>query len=362
MQKNLNLALTGGHAATTAISVIKEIKKTHKDWNLYWIGPKSAVEGKYIPTLASTVMPSLNVKFIPILTGRLQRKFTPWTIPSLLKIPYGFIQSFMILSRVRPKAVVSFGGYASVPVCLVAKIFGIPVVVHEQTSGAGLANKIVGGFANRILIARKESAKFFDPAKTTLIGNPVRQEFLNISPKRKLPKTPTVYITGGSSGSVPMNKVINKALPEIIKKYKIIHQTGKIDFNHFKKLENKNYKVYESINADEIPRIFEKTDLLISRAGANTISEIIITKRPAILIPIPWVQNDEQTKNAQMAENLGLAIIIKQDEFNPETLIHGLEYLTKNFERMVSSKGSEFVELDKSAATRFVEILETFLQ
>ncbi len=364
MQNNLDIVLTGGHAATTAISVIKEIKKNHTDWKLFWIGPKSAVEGKDAPTLASLVMPKLGVKFVSITTGRLQRKFTFWTIPSLLKIPFGIIQAFQILIKIKPKIIISFGGYASVPVCIAARFFGIPVVIHEQTAAAGLANKIVSKFANKILIAREESRKYFAlPAqarKVVLIGNPVRQEILAISPKQKLPKTPTIYITGGSSGSVPVNKIIDKVLPELLKKYNVIHQTGKIDFQYFMLAyaNNKNYEVHEFINIDEIPRVFEKADFVISRGGANTVSEIMMTKRPAILIPIPWVQNDEQNKNAKLAEEVGIAIIIKQDEFNEETLTHGLEYLQKNWKKMTESKESEVVSLDKSAAKKFVEEIE----
>src|SRR5476649_1998423 len=130
MQKS-NIILTGGHAATTAIAVIQEIEKRNSNYSLYWIGPKSAVEGKSVPTLAFQVMEKLGVKFIPITTGRLQRKFTIWTIPSLLKIPVGIFQSFKIISEIKPKIVISFGGFASVPVCFVAWVFGIPVIIHE---------------------------------------------------------------------------------------------------------------------------------------------------------------------------------------------------------------------------------------
>ncbi len=347
--------MTGGHAATTAVAMIQEVKEKYPEWNLYWVGPASAVEGKNVPTLASRVMRKLGVEFIPIISGRLQRKFTIYTIPSLVKVPYGTLQSIAIILRVRPKVVVSFGGYASVPVCIAAKIFGISIIIHEQTTGAGLANKIVSRFANKIAIARRESNKFFPSDKTVLVGNPVRKEILNIKPKTKLPKTPTIYITGGSSGSVPLNKIIDKVLPELLKKYIVIHQTGKIDFQYFKLREAKNYLVFDFIDMGMTPEIFEKADFIISRAGANTVAEIMITKRPSILVPIPWVQNDEQTKNAKLAENAGIAIIIKQDEFNSETLMHGLMNLEKNWKSMVNSKDSELAELDKMAAKKMVE-------
>ncbi len=357
-----NIILTGGHAATTAIATVEQIKLKHPDWNLYWVGPKSAVEGKYVPTLASTVMPKLGIKFVPIVTGRLQRKFTIWTIPSLLKIPYGVLQSFFIILKIMPKEIISFGGYASVPVCFAALIFRIPIIIHEQTTAAGLANKMVSKFANKVAIARNESARFFPREKIVLIGNPIRKEILSIIPKTKLSKVPTLYITGGSSGSVPMNKVIDKVLTELLKKYNVIHQTGKIDYQYFKLREGKNYQVFDFIDMNEIPKVFEKADFIVSRAGANTVSEIMIIKRPSILVPIPWVQNDEQTKNAKLAEKAGIAILVKQDDFNEETLTHGLMYLEKNWKKMANEPYSELAELDRGASERFINEIELLLK
>src|SRR5258708_32647988 len=178
MQK-INLLLTGGHAATTAISVIKELQK-RGDYNWYWVGPKSAVEGKYVPTLASRMMEKMQVKFVPSTTCRLQRKFTVWTIPSLLKIPVGIFQAFKIINQTKPKIVISFGGFASVPVCFVAWIFRIPVIIHEQTVATGLANKITAFFARKVLIARIDSQEFFTKSKTILVGNPVNAEIVKI--------------------------------------------------------------------------------------------------------------------------------------------------------------------------------------
>ena len=130
------MVFTGGHAATTAVAVVEEIKDEGKEWKLYWIGVKNAIEGKKVITLESEVLPRLGVKFIPITTGRLQRKFTFYTIPSLLKIPVGFVQSFYYLLKIKPKAVLSFGGFASFPVVFNSRLLGIPVIVHEQTSVA----------------------------------------------------------------------------------------------------------------------------------------------------------------------------------------------------------------------------------
>ena len=364
MQEKINtkILMTGGHAATTAIATIKEIKEKYPDWELIWVGPESAVEGKVVPTLASKVMPKLGVKFIPITTGRLQRQFTIWTIPSLLKIPFGVISAFEIILKNKPEVVVSFGGYASFPICMAAKALNIPVIIHEQTSAAGLANKMVAKFATKIAIARETSKKYFPTTKTVLVGNPVRKEFLKVKPKKQISKTPVIYVTGGSSGAQVINSIIFESLPDLLDKYYVIHQTGKLDFDKAREIKSDNYEVHEFIDEKEIIEVFEKADLIIGRAGANTVSEILISRRPAILIPIPWVQNDEQTKNAKLVEEAGIGLIIKQKDLGKDLLLEKIEFILKNWKKITDSPESQIAKLDKEAANRFVEEISKLLK
>jgi UDP-N-acetylglucosamine--N-acetylmuramyl-(pentapeptide) pyrophosphoryl-undecaprenol N-acetylglucosamine transferase len=361
----VNILLTGGHAATTAIATIEEIQKRHSNWHLFWVGPKSAVEGKFVPTLASTIMPKMGVKFIPITTGRLQRRFTIWTIPSLLKIPYGILQSFKIVFEIKPKIIISFGGYASVPVCFAAWVLRIPVFIHEQTVAVGLANRINSIFATKILIARQESAKYFPEKKIILIGNPINAEIAKIKAKSKISKTPVIYITGGSSGAQKINKVISDSLYELLKKYKLIHQTGKLDYDEFKKKREsfpsdlqKNYEVYDFIDPADVPNVFDRADIVVSRAGANTLSEIMVTKRPAVLIPIPWTAYDEQTENAKMVENIGLAKVLEEKDLSTQNLLNKLDEVVKNWKNMVNKSDNSIADLDRNASKRFVDEIE----
>src|SRR5258708_7479907 len=198
MQKS-NFLLTGGHAAATATSLVQEIKERNLNCDLFWVGPRSAVEGKFVPTHASQIMPKLGVEFVPITTARLQRKFTIWTIPILFKIPIGILSGFFIIRKIKPSVVISFGGYASVPICFWAWIFRIPVIIHEQTVAAGRANKLTSFFAEKVLIARDESREYFPSGKTILVGNPVNSAAASIKPKSKISKKPTIYITVGTS-------------------------------------------------------------------------------------------------------------------------------------------------------------------
>lgn len=367
MIKN-NLVLTGGHAATTAVAVIEEIKLQKKDWKLYWIGVKNAIEGKKIVTLESEVLPRLGVRFLSLTTGRLQRKFTFWTIPSILKMPIGFIQSFYYLLKIKPKAVLSFGGFASFPVVINAKILGIPVILHEQTSVAGRANLVCAKFASKVTLARKESQKYFGSTKCIITGNPVMKAICKISSQRKPSHDGAIFITGGSRGSQSINDVVEKILKILLSKYKVIHQTGGLDYLKFSEIKQKlpdalrrNYEVFVRVNPLEIGKIYEKSMIIVSRAGANTVSEIMIIKKPAILIPLPISFMDEQTKNAEIARDWGIAKIIKQDKLNPSALMKAINETFNNM-NIIFDKVKLKKSPDTGAATRLVSLLTKYMQ
>ena len=256
------IVLTGGHAATTAVAVTQEIKSEGLDWDLYWIGVKNAIEGKKIVTLESEVLPRLGVKFLPLITGRMQRRFTIWTIPSILKIPIGFIQSFYYLIKIRPRVILSFGGFASFPVVFSGSILGIPVVIHEQTSAIGRSNRMSVKFAKEIALSRKESLKYYPKEKSVITGNPVMKEVVRIKPKIKIGQIPTIFITGGSRGSQSINESVEKILRQLLSKYRVIHQTGGLDYLKFSDIKQKlpqalrdNYEVFVRVNPLEVHNI-----------------------------------------------------------------------------------------------------------
>lgn len=367
MIKN-NLVLTGGHAATTAVAVIEEIKLQKKDWKLYWIGVKNAIEGKKVVTLESEVLPRLGVKFLSLTTGRLQRKFTIWTIPSILKMPIGLVQSFYYLLKIKPKAVLSFGGFASFPVVINAKILKIPVILHEQTSVAGRANLVCAKFASIVTLARPESQKYFGNVNCTVIGNPVMKAICEMSSQKRPNHDGAIFITGGSRGSQSINEVVEKILKNLLSKYKVIHQTGGLDYLNFSELKQKlpgalrrNYEVFVRVNPLEIGKIYERSMIIISRAGANTVSEIMTIKKPAILIPLPISFMDEQTKNAEIARDWGIAKIIKQDKLNTVVLMKIIDDTFNNINKIfdqVKSKKSP----DVDAAGRLVGVVAKYVK
>lgn len=357
------IVLTGGHAATTALATAEELKKSAKiPWDIHWIGTESALEGKRAPTLGALVFPE-KVAYHPIIAGRLQRRFTIWTIPSILKIPIGFVHALFILLKIRPSIILSFGGFAAFPVVFVGWLMAIPVIIHEQTSVVGRANKISAIFAKKIAISRPTSAKYFPRRKTILVGNPILSGIFKIPFKNKPGCPPTLFITAGSRGSQFINSLINQIIKELLAKFVVIHQTGYLDYEKFERVKNSldrnlksNYIVYSVINPGKMVDVYSQSDIVISRAGANTVSELIATKRPSILIPIPFSYKDEQNKNAQFAQKLGIAKVLPQEKLTAQKLVRQVNKVYENWSKITTS--IKHINLDRKAATRLVKLVE----
>ncbi len=361
------IILTGGHAGSTAYAVIQELNKSEETkWEICWIGSKNAIEGNSLTTFEHKIFNQIGIPFYTLFAGRLQTKFTFWTIPSLIKIPIGFVQSLYYLLSIRPQIVLSFGGYAALPVVICSWILRIPVIIHEQTSAAGRANEVGSRFANKILLARSSSKTYFDSKKCLVVGNPISKEIQSIKPRYVLSKTPTILITGGSRGSILINNSVSKILPDLLKNYKIIHQTGEAEFKKFldlrEKLPNKlsaNYEVVSFIEPWHWNEIVNDADLIIGRAGANTVSEIIYTKRPSILIPLRIAYKNEQMKNALFAKDFGIAEIIEEKDLDSELLLQKAKAMFSNWQTIVNKVKNKNIP-DEGSARKIVDIIEEY--
>ncbi len=364
MRNEIKIVLTGGHAATTALAVVQEIRLRSLNWKIYFAGATSAIEGKKTKTFESEVLPKHDVIFLPLITGRVQRKFTIWTIPSILKIPVGIFQAVYYLIKIRPSVVLSFGGFASVPIVIAAKMLGIPIIIHEQTAAAGRANLFAAKFASIIALAREESIKYFPSSKTVITGNPVLTEITSIKSKVESNQK-TIFITGGSRGSQSINTVLGIILPKLLIKYNVIHQTGELDFKKFetvKKSLPKNigakYTVFARVDPWAIAKMFQQSDLVVARAGANTVSDILAANKPSILIPLPISYLDEQTKNAKYAQKFGNSELINQSELSPSVLITKIETF---FSNPKLQKTQKMANPDLSAAEKIVDLLDSYI-
>lgn len=361
--KQNKIFLTGGHGGTTALATAEILKK--HNLKLFWLGPKYAHEGQTALSFEFKTFPQEGIKCLPVRSGRMQRKLTSQTFKSLIRTPIGFWDSFRFILKYRPNLILSYGGFASFPVCFMAWLFGKPVVVHEQTTEAGLANRLTAPFASKIALARRTSLKYFPIDKSVVLGNPIRQIIVKISAPEKLNKQPVIFVMGGSRGSIWINNALKSILPSLLKKYRIIHQTGDLDYERFKtlrsKLENnENYEIYKFLNERNLAKVYASAHLVISRAGANTIAEILALKIPSIMIPIPWVQKDEQTKNASLVVEAGFGTILPQDELGPENLKKAIVRTFENWQNL-KTKALKYNSVDDKAAQKLVELVLEYI-
>lgn len=355
-ENKIKIVLTGGHAGSTAYSLIQKILNEKCNSEIVFIGSGKAIEGKNIETLESVYFPQIGVKYIQIITGRIQRKFTIWTIPSLIKIPFGILHAIKIIWNEKPSIVVSFGGYAAFPVVVAAKLFGIPVIIHEQTAAAGRANIISAYLADKIALARPESLKYFPKNKCEIIGNPISNEVVQSHNKKNTKRKYCILIAGGSRGSSYINNIVRPIIPKLLQYFKIFHQTGDGGIQEFKNMKNKlplesrqRYHLFSRVPMWEWYKYLDNSDILISRSGANIVSESMYLGIPSIFIPLPLAYEDEQFKNALEAKNLGLAEIFRENSINSDALLVKILNINKKWESIV--KKSKLPKIDDSKAS-----------
>ena len=342
------LLLTGSHAETTAVAVIQEIKKRNLDWEIHWLGEES----KNLTNLGV-----VNHIFKP---GKVENKFTRNTIPRFFKIPADFVNGRKLIREINPDLTLSFGSSAGAISSFWSNFYGIPVIIHEQTATAGRANIISSYFAKKILISRESSLKFFSKNKTELIGNPLNSEIFKYLDLERNKRIKSILITGGSRGSTWINSAVFPLLPQLLEKYFILHQTGEKNLDKFKTVVGEKYLSFGQVSPREMIEVISKSDLIISRAGANTVSELIALKKPSILIPIPWSFNNEQQKNAEYMQGLGLARILPQKDLTAQKLLSEIDAIVEDYPAILK-RTENITSPDLTASEKLVEILLRYI-
>lgn len=333
--KNKKILLTGGHLSPL-LSVYEVLKEKAE---VVIVGRRYSFENDTTESLEYSLFKNRHVPFYDIHAPRLQRKFTKNTIPSFFKSPQAVMAALRILKKEKPDSILILGGYIGIPVALAAFMLKIPIVIHEQTLSAGLSNKLISKIAKKICISFSESSPYFDKKKIVLTGNPVRGEVFDVleKPIIKIDK-PLLYITGGSTGAHAINAITSEMLEVLLQDFSIIHQTGDSqEFSDYDMLSKKKEGLIESLKKryvvkkfilpDEIGWIYKNAEVVFSRAGINTVTELLALNKKALLIPLPHGQKNEQLKNAQMYEQSGLGTYILQSEMTPEKVHKALNDL-----------------------------------
>ena len=310
---------TGGHLIPL-LGVISEIRKISAEKKL----------GKpefLLITPASGFNENISEAGIQIKTikaGKLRRYFSWENLGDIFKIPIGMIQSLYHISKFKPDIVFSKGGFASVPPVIASWVLRVPIVTHESDIVPGLANHIIARFASKILISFSAAEKYFDKNKVILTGNPIRSDIVRGSCENALKffelssDLPTVLIFGGSQGAQKINEMTLKILPNLTEKCQVIHQCGDKNYKEIKnKIDKLNlkhperYRVYPFIK-DEMKDAYALSEIVISRAGANSLAEIVALKKPNILIPLSTSANNHQPENAKFFAEKKASLIIDE--------------------------------------------------
>ena len=318
---------TGGHIYP-AIAIANELKKRFPEAEFLFVGAKDKMEMQKVPQAGYAIK--------GLWIAGLQRKLTLQNALFPIKLLSSLWESRKILKSFKPDVVIGTGGFASGPLLNVANSLNIPTLIQEQNSYPGITNKLLSKKAAKICVAYENLERFFPKEKMILTGNPVRQDLIDVSSKReeaiaffKLdPKKKTLLVLGGSLGARRINQLIEKELQGLLsQKVQIIWQCGKLYLDDYSKYNSAQVQVVAFIERMDL--VYAAADVVISRAGASSVSELCIVGKPVIFIPSPNVAEDHQTKNAQAIVDKKGAIMIKESALEDEFSIV-LEALLKD--------------------------------
>ncbi len=303
---------TGGHIHP-AIAIANELKRRHPAAEFLFVGAKDRMEMEKVP--------KAGYRIEGLWISGLQRNLSLKNLLFPIKLICSLLRSKKILKQFMPHAVVGTGGFASGPLLKVASGIGLPCLLQEQNSYAGITNRWLKDKVEKICVAYDGMDRFFPKDKIVLTGNPVRQDLVHIEIKRKEAlryfeldsKKGTLLILGGSLGAGRINELVEQKLPMFANwNLQIIWQCGKNYFETYKKYQNKNVKIFTFLN--RMDAAFAASDTVISRAGAGTVSELCLVGKPVLFIPSPHVAEDHQTKNAMALVHKNAAIMLSEDQ------------------------------------------------
>jgi UDP-N-acetylglucosamine--N-acetylmuramyl-(pentapeptide) pyrophosphoryl-undecaprenol N-acetylglucosamine transferase len=319
---------TGGHVLP-ALAVVDELRRRDTLGEVVWIGSSDGLERE--------AAARADIRFVAVPTGKFRRYLSLQNLTDAVRVPLGIIAARRALRAIQPHAVLSTGGFVSVPTVVAAR--GIaPVVTHEQTAVLGLATRINARFAAVLAVSYEQTERLARQIHRTVevTGNPIRTGLDGGERRRGLERLgfdatrPMLYVTGGARGARPINHRIASLLPELLEHAQVLHQTGPASANADHKALSElrdslpqalreRYRPVEFVR-DELPDVYAAADLVIGRAGAGTIAELAAVAKPAILIPLPGAGGDEQSLNARILADAGAAVAIPQHEATPERL------------------------------------------
>jgi len=341
------IILSGGGtmgSVSPLIAIYERIKKDYGDYQFLFVGGKVGPEKKAVE--------SYNIPFKAIPSGKLRRYFSWKNISDFFRIIGGFFSSLVLIIKFKPDAIAIAGSFVGVPVAWAGFILRVPILIHQQDIIPGLANKLMANFAKKITISFEPSQKDFAPNKIVLTGNPVREEFYVCDYKKGREifglreKLPVVLILGGGTGAKNINLLVEKSLDSLLEFCQVIHITGKdkkID------VQRENYYQFEFLT-NEMTEAICSADLVVTRSGMSTLSELIIAAKPTLIIPMA---DSHQEYNANFFRKNNAAIVLSENSLNENIFVdkirellfekHTRDNLSRNIYKMMDLTGAENV-------------------
>lgn len=325
---------TGGHVYP-ALALMHRIKEVNPTAEFLYVGTEKGLESK--------IVKDYGIPFASVEIKGFKRSLSMDTLKTIRLFISSINQAKKIVKKFQPDIVIGTGGYVCAPVVYAASKLGIPSIIHEQNSVAGITNKFLARYVTKIAVcfeeAKSEFAKY--PEKVCFTGNPRAQEVSTVQKKAALEEynldseKPTVLIFGGSRGAKRINDAFVEALPALAtKNYQVLMATGDIHFESIQsqltKIKNEKFNVSVVSYIPNMPEVFSTVSLVVSRSGATTLAELTALGLPSILIPSPYVTNDHQTKNAESLANKNAALLIKESELTGASLVQTLDELMLN--------------------------------
>jgi UDP-N-acetylglucosamine--N-acetylmuramyl-(pentapeptide) pyrophosphoryl-undecaprenol N-acetylglucosamine transferase len=376
----MKILLTGGGSGghiSPALAVAEVLRKD-SDIELLYVGGKMTMEGSTGPSIEEKLVVPTGIAYVSIRAGKLRRDgLSLATLKRLWGVVPGFFDAFKTVKQFHPDVVFSSGGYVSLPVVWAAALLRVPIVIHEQTAVVGLANSLAGRVATKVAITFAQSAQYFPQHKVQLTGNPIRPEVLApkidkspLSDWLKSADKPVIYITGGGLGAHNINVTIEQMLPQILDRYCVVLQCGAHSkYQDYERLLQKQSSFPTEVarrfwptqffTPNEVGLLYRQASLVIARSGANTVLELAAVGVPAIFIPIPWVTHDEQTKNAQVLVQPGMAVIVPEKELSADRLFQEIEIMVARLPQLEESRQAARQLVDFEATGKLVALIKS---
>lgn len=348
------ILFTGGGSAghvTPNLALINEFQKA--GWKVLYAGSNTGIE--------RDIIERIQIPYYSVTTGKFRRYFSWQTLLEPFKILAGIIQAIRLCHRLKPNLVFSKGGFVAFPIVVGAWLNRIPVIVHESDFTPGLANRMSFPFADKIFVTYDNDKTKVPFKKIVVTGNPIRQSLLQGKKEQGLKfcqfndQRPVLLILGGGLGSQIINQTIHSILPQLLTHFQVVHLCGKGKVDN-SIVQNSGYRQFEYVN-DEMADIFACSDLVVSRAGANSVYELLYLKKPHILIPLTrGASRGDQIINAQYFAQRGLSNVLYEEDLTGESL---LQLVTRVFQNKIEQQQKLFAyELPQSNQLIYQELVQ----